>query len=152
MFVNQNGKEKVIARLNEYHEKQLEALKKDNEALRLEMTGGLSKARIENDLKIVLRPAGKKKGDGKDGAKTDVAKEDKGLFDALAEDTKINESSRRLQVSALFVQLVKDAGFKPESLTKRLYKEVLHADLDDPYLGLGETLFKNYPFTKEDKK
>jgi hypothetical protein len=29
---------------------------------------------------------------------------------------------------------------------------VLHADLDDPYLGLGKSLFANYPFAAEDKK
>jgi hypothetical protein len=31
-----------------------------------------------------------------------------------------------------------------------MYKEVLNADLDDPYLGLGRVLFANYPFAKED--
>jgi hypothetical protein len=35
-------------------------------------------------------------------------------------------------------------------VTKKLYKEVLHADLDDPYLGLGPTLFAGYPFAGED--
>jgi len=39
---------------------------------------------------------------------------------------------------------------KPAALTKRLYKDVLHFDLDDPYLGLGDLLFGNYPFAKED--
>jgi len=27
----------------------------------------------------------------------------------------------------------------------------LHSDLDDPYLGLAETLFSNYPFGKESR-
>jgi hypothetical protein len=31
-------------------------------------------------------------------------------------------------------------------LVKWLYKEVLHLDLDDPYLGLQTTLFDGYPF------
>jgi hypothetical protein len=35
---------------------------------------------------------------------------------------------------------------KPEEITKWLYKEVLHADLDDPYLGLKPVLFASYPF------
>jgi hypothetical protein len=35
-------------------------------------------------------------------------------------------------------------------VTKLVYKEVLHVDLDDPYLGLGEVLFATYPFAKED--
>jgi hypothetical protein len=33
-----------------------------------------------------------------------------------------------------------------------MYKEVLHADLDDPYLGLGKLLFDNYVFSAEEKK
>ena len=39
---------------------------------------------------------------------------------------------------------------KPEKMTRPIYKEVLHADLDDPYLGLGEVLFAKYLFAKED--
>ena len=38
----------------------------------------------------------------------------------------------------------------PGGITKWLYREVLHADLDDPYLGLGDLLFANYPFAAED--
>ena len=41
----------------------------------------------------------------------------------------------------------------PDKLTKWLYREVLHADLDDPYLGLGKALFENYPmFNKSRRK
>ena len=46
--------------------------------------------------------------------------------------------------------LATKGAIRPEAVTKWLYKEVLHADLDDPYLGLGETLFASYPF-KDDK-
>ena len=35
-------------------------------------------------------------------------------------------------------------------MTRWLDREVLHADLDDPYLGLGKILFDTYPFAKED--
>jgi hypothetical protein len=41
---------------------------------------------------------------------------------------------------------------KPDAIVKWLYKDVLHADLDDPYLGLGDVLFKNYPFAEEDAR
>ena len=34
-------------------------------------------------------------------------------------------------------------------LRETLYREVLGTDLDDPYLGLKEMLFKNYPFVEE---
>jgi hypothetical protein len=67
----------------------------------------------------------------------------------LAEDTRQNETGRRRQIHALLAE----AGVvNPKALTKRLYKEVLHADLDDPYLGLGPTLFANYPFSREEAR
>ena len=40
---------------------------------------------------------------------------------------------------------------RPEKVLKPIYKDVLHADLDDPYLGLGKELFASYPFAKEDE-
>jgi hypothetical protein len=39
---------------------------------------------------------------------------------------------------------------RPDEVTRPIYRDVLHADLDDPYLGLGEALFANYPFAQED--
>jgi hypothetical protein len=65
----------------------------------------------------------------------------------LAEDTRINETSRRLQIHDM---LAAAGPVQPKNVTKKLYKEVLHADLDDPYLGLGQTLFAAYPFAKEE--
>jgi hypothetical protein len=38
----------------------------------------------------------------------------------------------------------------PDAISKWLYREVLGTDLDDPYLGLKDVLFKNYPFVEED--
>lgn len=35
---------------------------------------------------------------------------------------------------------------QPDDITHWLYKQVLHADLDDPYLGLKPVLFASYPF------
>jgi hypothetical protein len=65
----------------------------------------------------------------------------------LAEDTALNESTRRRQIH----EALAEAGLvRPEALSRRFYKEVLHADLDDPYLGLGPTLFATYPFARED--
>ena len=40
---------------------------------------------------------------------------------------------------------------QPDDMKKWLFKEVLKADLDDPFLGLGEILNANYPFADEDK-
>jgi len=64
----------------------------------------------------------------------------------LFEDTQINERERRAQIHAILAAI---PNAKPEDVTKRIYREVLHADLDDPYLGLGETLFKDYPFRED---
>lgn len=67
---------------------------------------------------------------------------------ALAEDTELNETVRRWQIHSM---LLATGNVKPERITKPLYKNVLHADIDDPYMGLGPTLFATYPFAKEDK-
>ncbi len=66
-------------------------------------------------------------------------------LELLARDTQHNEEVRRPQIDAI---LAEDGAHTPESLTRRIYRDVLHADLDDPYLGLGETLFKTYPFVR----
>ena len=65
----------------------------------------------------------------------------------LQEDTRINETTRRRQIHEL---LAKTGLVRPEKITRPIYKDVLHADLDDPYLGLREALFARYPFAKED--
>jgi hypothetical protein len=46
--------------------------------------------------------------------------------------------------------LAKTDLVEPAKVVKRIYKEALHCDLDDPYLGLGGALFANYPFVTED--
>ena len=38
----------------------------------------------------------------------------------------------------------------PEQIKRWLYREVLHADLDDPYLGLGDALFGDGIFRETD--
>jgi hypothetical protein len=76
-----------------------------------------------------------------------AATEDVAAWKELEEDTRLNERTRRLQIH----ELLECSGLvKPEKVTRPIYKEVLHADLDDPYLGLREVLFARYPFAKED--
>jgi hypothetical protein len=65
----------------------------------------------------------------------------------LAEDTRINETIRRRVVHE---KLAAAGRAEPKDVTKWLYKEVLKADLDDPYLGLGDILNRQYPFAAED--
>ena len=64
----------------------------------------------------------------------------------LAGDTEINRQERR----PILHKILSEQVYRPAESTKRVYKEALHCDLDDPYLGLGSTLFASYPF-KEDK-
>ena len=57
------------------------------------------------------------------------------IDEALRLDARINDSARRKQVSVY----LKDAGsVTPDSMTKWLYREVLNADIDDPWLGLKD--------------
>jgi hypothetical protein len=62
-------------------------------------------------------------------------------------DSEVNERIRR---KAVHDKLATSGLAQPGDIKKWLYKEVLHADLDDPMLGLGPVLDANYPFAKED--
>jgi hypothetical protein len=69
------------------------------------------------------------------------------LNDRLRTDTRINEQLRRVQIHRYILE---NGLTTPEDMHKWLYREVLHADLDDPYMGLGKVLFEDYPFAAED--
>jgi hypothetical protein len=62
-------------------------------------------------------------------------------------DTEVNERIRRKDVHA---HLAKVGIVRPDHIKNWLFREVLHADLDDPKLGLGAMLNENYPFADED--
>lgn len=70
------------------------------------------------------------------------------IVDTLALDTRHNQQVRR---RAIHEYLRDWREIKPDEMKPWLYREVLHADLDDPYLGLGHALFANYPFAIEDR-
>lgn len=78
---------------------------------------------------------------------TEIATEDVAHWKELELDTRLNERARRLWIHSY---LERTGLMKPEKVIRPIYKEVLHADLDDPYLGLGKALFAKYPFAKED--
>jgi hypothetical protein len=61
----------------------------------------------------------------------------------LVQDTQLNETLRRL---AIHVKFSSGTPSTPAGLTRWIYADVLHADLDDPYLGLGPFLKADYPF------
>ena len=107
----------------------------------------MSKARIENPIKLLAR----RRGQGFRGSRPDRAGTGVGVagWKELAEDTRINETLRRRQIHE---KLTAIGPVPADDLVKWLYKDVLHADLDDPTLGLGEVLNKNYPFADEERK
>jgi hypothetical protein len=136
------------AYLQTYHEKQVEALKKGQPPGRLvdlaKAVLAVGKGKVERPLETVV--AGKRS--ESEPAAPLESPQDVASWKELAEDTRINETARRLLIHS---RLAKTPALNPAQISKWLYKEVLHADLDDPYLGLGNTLFGTYPFAKEDK-
>jgi hypothetical protein len=155
-YVDQQGKTKRAERLKAYHEGQQQALAKKRVPPVLFNMADRSKAVIEGGIKAVLVPCGRAP---VRAARSQVAvastdqpklatKEDLADWKLLVKDTQQNETERRRQIHEM---LAAAGAVKPTAVTKKLYKEVLHADLDDPYLGLGPVLFANYAFAKEDK-
>jgi hypothetical protein len=142
------------ARLRAYHRGQAEALARNETPQRFvekKRVAAITKARIERPVEVVLEvpaPAGRQQAPAPPAKPAPDAGEDVSRWQALAEDTRLNESTRRRQIH----ELLADAGpVRPERVTRPIYKDVLHADLDDPYLGLGKTLFDSYPFAREDQ-
>src|SRR5262249_12990048 len=129
-----------------YHQRQAEALKMNEApevfALRNKIAP-ITKAKIERPVEVILAAAPNKTGQTAPEEAAGLAKDDVSTWKALAEDTRLNETTRRQQIH----ELLADAGLTtPDKLTRPIYKNVLHADLDDPYLGLGKALFETYPF------
>jgi hypothetical protein len=148
-YADQQGKDKRLARLREYHAIQAKALAEDKDPARFTNAADMMKRRIEGGLYAVL---GEPKARGTDRPKPaadTVPSDDLGSWALLAEDTAQNETVRRKQIHAM---LAKEGLVQPSMVFKRLYKDVLNADLDDPYLGLGKVLFSSYPFANEEKR
>jgi hypothetical protein len=144
-YVDQEGKTKRAERLVAYHKGQVSALAKDAVPPHL-IPQPVFKAKIEGPTKALLLPAtARGPAERRPPEKLDLkAPEDLASWNVLIEDTRANEAVRRRQVSEL---LASATPVKPEAITKKVYKDILLADLDDPYLGLGKTLFPSYPFT-----
>lgn len=137
------------AQLKGYHQRQASLLAKNQPpATFVERTAGASILGVEKTVQLI---AGGRSNRG--AARVAVATapapatEQLAGWKELAEDTRINETVRRLQIHK---KLAEVGSAKPADITKWLYKDVLHADLDDPYLGLKDILDKQYPFASED--
>ncbi len=138
--------------LRDYHRRQAELLKAHQAPDVFVMRLDRGKADIENPIKMMAAiDAAKlpKATDKSRPAKPATKAEEIARWDVLAEDTKLNETIRREMIHR---KLTEAGAVTPDQIVKWLYKDVLHADLDDPYLGLGEALFKNYPFAEEEAK
>ncbi len=135
----------VTASLADYHRRQAEALAQGQPPLVFEAPLSMTKLRIEKSTKLVLSPGSPPVTESSESATDDSdSNEDVAGWNVLAEDTRVNESLRRRAIHERFAgdsQLL-----KPSQVTKWLYRNILNADLDDPYLGLGKTLFTDYPF------
>src|SRR5262249_8514707 len=135
--------------LRAYHRRQVEVLEK-NELPALFSEPPIAKGKIEGPLEVFLsaaQPAAAALDEEEIAELT--AKEDVANWTALAEDTRLNESTRRRQIHEL---LAETGMVTPDKVTRPIYKDVLHADLDDPYLGLGKALFGTYPFAGEEMR
>jgi hypothetical protein len=139
------------ALVHAYHRGQAEALARNEPPPRFVKAKGIqpvTKAVIERPVEVVLEPAGATNQVVASPPAPPAAGEDVRGWKELAEDTRLNETTRRRQIHEL---LTKTGLVRPDQVTRPIYKDVLHADLDDPYLGLGKTLFATYPFAREDQ-
>jgi hypothetical protein len=140
------------APLKTYHEKQVERLQNKQEPALLVESRGASILAVEASVKLVLDPQSRLGIRNKQPAVKATApelgsQEELASWKLLQDDTRTNESQRRLKIHSMLIEL---GDVKPDKITKRVYKDVLNTDLDDPYLGLGKTLFSTYPFAAED--
>jgi hypothetical protein len=149
-YVHQDKKSDRAAKLQDYHRRQFEALSKEDASLVVVNTAGVSKSGMERPvLALMSRDEARKVGFG-DGASWLIrpfTPNDRALWKSLADDTALNETVRRRLVHE---HLADRGRVEPKGVVKHIYKDVLYTDLDDPYLGLGKTLFADYPFAKED--
>lgn len=151
-YVRRLAPDRLEAWLKGYHERQAEALAKGQTPEQFEMDlskVAITKAAIERPMAFVLRqPSVPPPAPEKGTVPAATAKEDVARWKELAEDTRLNETTRRHQIHELLAQ---SGLVQPEKVLRPIYKDVLHADLDDPYLGLGDVLFATYPFAREDR-
>jgi hypothetical protein len=151
-YVKTKPADKWADTLLAYHKAQGEALKNKDTPERFAVKlriAPIGKREIERPVEVVLGKPDPATLVKEDGTKPTVSSpEDLKDWNLLAQDTALNETTRRRQIHEL---LCENGVVRPDKITKPIYKDVLHADLDDPYLGLGGVLFANYPFAEEDK-
>ncbi len=137
-------------RLKDYHEQQATLLSKNQpRAVFAVIEGGPSILGIERTVQLVVGGRSSRAVARRVESTPPVPPSDKlAGWKELAEDTRINESVRRLMIHK---KLAASGKVERKDITKWLYREILKADLDDPYLGLTEVLNKQYPFVAEEE-
>ncbi len=131
-----------------YHRRQFESLDENESPLKLEELPRASITAAERGTRVILQPDKRIEAHGIAATISSdfqsIASEDLPHWEALAKDTDLNEQFRRQAIHQYLMD--QKESLRPEQITRWLYREVLHADLDDPYLGLGKVLFDDYPF------
>lgn len=145
-YVDQLGPGHRAERSAAYHRDQARALR-ERRPPQVFTNMDMSKMAVEGRMKAVLI-AGRPSPEQPSNPAAE-APQDPSTWKSLVEDTRLNETERRLQIHDM---LAKESLVGPKELTRPLYKNVLHTDLDDPYLGLGEVLFAGYPFKDGDPR
>src|SRR5262249_25695922 len=124
------GDSTSIARLREYHTRLADALRKNQVPEILAVPPDPRKGAIESAVKFAAAvnvPKAKTPAVVAPATKVD----DLAGWQVLADDTRQNEIVRRLQIHSKLAEI---GPIQPDAIVKWLYKDVLHADLDDPYL------------------
>jgi hypothetical protein len=154
-YVAQPGEANRGDRLRAYHQNQADKLSKNLPPDVFINTAGVTKARIERTVAKLVSAKEVSQVPVRETPHTTVrdelflnSPEELTNWHLLVEDTRINETIRRRQIHEL---LAAAGPVRPGAVVKRIYKDVLHTDLDDPYLGLGKVLFAGYPFAREDQ-
>ena len=140
--------EQLTSTLVSYHQTTARQLAQNLEPTSFFEVKDYSKAIVEHSVKILLAPSSRtaERGNGgvhSAGTPNLNSSAELANWQALIDDTHLNETNRRGKIHTM---LATRKLTSPDAVTKWLYKDVLHADLDDPYLGLGPTLFASYPF------
>jgi len=75
-----------------------------------------------------------------------VPKDELESWEHLLDDVRLNETEMRKKIHERLCAGNSRQLESVSSLTKWMYRDVLHADIDDPYLGLKAVLDNSYPF------
>jgi hypothetical protein len=129
-----------LTRWREYHTANMQRIQAAQTAALLRSSRAIrdvGKGRIERPIEQFTSPNG--------GIQVEVAAAPRprtaaelASWQPLVADTQLNETTRRMQIHS---HLRTSQLVRPEQIKSWLYREVLHADLDDPNMGLGDDFF-----------